>query len=150
MPKYSINDLTAEELAKCMSALGGGAPAISTAVPPPGGAPAPRPPASPAPAPAASPPPVAPPAPAPSAAPPAPPPAPAAPPANNLHTEVLAAMQGYGKSPHKAAGIKRILARVGLTAVKADVPAETLEWLKAVFSPQADGTYYSPEQVEAM
>ena len=149
MPKYSLTDLTAEELAKCMSALSGGSPQVTTAVPPPG-APAPRPPA-PASAPAASPPPSAvPPAPAPSAAPPAPPPAPASAPTSTLHTETLAAMSAYGKSPHKAAGIKRILARGGLTAVKADTDPGLLEWLKSVFLPKPDGTFYSPEEVEAM
>lgn len=152
--KYAITDLTSEELAKCMSALGNAAPAAAPPAPPAtgpaptvsvGGPPPSAPPTS-APAAPSAPAPAAPAAPAP----PAPPAPAAAAPASTLHTETLNAMQAYGKSPHKAAGIKRILAKVGMTKIEPTTPPETLTWLKSVFSQQADGSFFTPEYVESL
>lgn len=125
--------------------------------PPPGNAPvrppvpagSPPPPAGPSAPPASAPPTAPPPGPAASAPPPpaAPPPAAAA--AQGLHGEVLQAMQNWSKAGHKAAGIKRVLARAGISSVAASTPEQTLAWLKWAFSPQPDGTFLTPEYLEA-
>lgn len=148
MPKYAIMDLSAEEFAKCMSALGNAAsaaPQVTMTAPPP---------AARAPAPAASPPPqAATPAPPSSVAPPAPPAAPAPKPAaaTGPHGAVLTAMQKWGnEGGFKAQGIKRVLAKISATSVTAAMPAEHLTWLEAVFKQQPDGSYLTPEAIEAL
>lgn len=104
------------------------------------------------PAPAGAPPPMAPPNAAPplSAPPPAPPPAPASPPAGGLQSEVLQGMQAWSKAGHKAAGIKRVLTKAGIASVSAQTPEATLAWLKWAFSPQPDGSFLTPEYLEAL
>lgn len=147
MVKYSINDLTGEELAKCMSALGAGNVGGGGALPPSAHAQTPPPPpqtASPgapmtAQAGAPPPPPSAgagapPPAPASAAPPPPPPPQPQAQ-ANPKAAAVLAAMQLYSKT-HKAAGVKAVLGICKLDKVT-DANDAQLDWLKQAFDSNA-------------
>lgn len=77
--------------------------------------------------------------------------APAAPPtpSGGLQGEVLQLMQNWGKQGHKAAGIKRVLNKINVSGVGAATP-EQLAWLKWAFSPQADGSYNTPEYIESL